>query len=111
MDISCFEDERGLIATVSGRLDTLTAPDFDKACSGWVEEGRRKMVLDLSSLEYISSAGLRSILAMAKKLATCGGVLAICSVSGVVAEVFSISGFDSFLPVFEDRDGALESLK
>lgn len=95
------------MVSVSGRMDTLTAPEFEKAGTEWISEGCNDIVLDLADLEYISSAGLRSILAVAKRLLPTGGSFILCGMTGVVEEVFSISGFDSFLPVYATREEAL----
>ncbi len=89
------------VVTVSGRMDAVTAPEFEKQCLNWMEEGHKNFLLDFSSLEYISSAGLRSILGVAKKAKPLGGKVVLSGLSGVVAEVFSISGFDAFLPIVE----------
>lgn len=109
MIITCEDKSGKLLISLSGRLDTLTAPDLDKAGSGWIEEGRFRLILNLSDLEYISSAGLRSVLALSKALASHGGKLALCGVRGMVEEVLSMSGFDTFLEIYADEDGALES--
>ena len=60
--------ERGfLVVRVEGRLDIATSPEFEKSGAAFMEEGHKKIILDFSSLEYISSAGLRSILSIAKE--------------------------------------------
>ncbi len=97
------------VVTVAGRLDAMTAPDFEKESLAWVEGGDRKILLDLADLEYISSAGLRAILALAKRARASGGAVTVCSMKGMVAEVFAISGFDAFLPVAADREGGLKA--
>ena len=76
----------------------------------WVEEGCRGVALDLSGIDYVSSAGLRSILVLAKKLQSVEGRVVLFGMSGVVEEVFSISGFDRLIPVVEDRDAACKTL-
>ena len=98
------------VGIVKGRLDAAGAPAVEVFCREWIEAGTRKLVLDLSALEYVSSAGLRAILTTAKRLQTAGGTLAVCGLSGVVKEVFSISGFDALLPISEDRAQAVERL-
>lgn len=101
-------DEHGFtVVSVSGRLDAGTAPELEKNCANLISEGGKKLVLELSALEYVSSAGLRSVLAVAKKLKAAGGSLSLCGLSGLVQEVFSIAGFDSFLPVFDTVENAI----
>ena len=65
--------------------------------------------LNFAALEYISSAGLRVLLATAKKLKASGGDLKICSLNDTVQEVFDISGFSSILTVSKDQEEALAS--
>ncbi len=107
MIVSCDDRGRCLVVSVSGRLDTLTSPDLDKAGKSWIEEGKVDVVLDMEGLDYISSAGLRSILALAKSIESNGGRLVLCNVRGMVEEVLSMSGFDSFLSIFADIDSAV----
>ena len=95
---------------VHGRLDAQTFGDFDLAMLDLlprVADGGT-MVLDLAALEYISSAGLRSILAATKKLKAQNGSLALCALSGLVEEVVTVSGFDNILQVFPDLDQAMK---
>lgn len=96
-----------LVLAVAGRMDTLTAPEFEARCAACLEAGSKRLVVDLSGLEYISSAGLRSILSAAKKLKAAGGDMAFCALSGIVAEVFAVSGFNKLLPVLPTREQAL----
>ena len=101
---------QGRLVCLVGRLDTKTAPDFEKEALGWAEEGCGGVALDLSGIDYVSCAGLRSILVLAKKMQPLGGRLVLFGMSGVVEEVFSISGFDRLLPVVADRDAACGAL-
>lgn len=108
MIISCNDRGKCLVVSVSGRLDTLTSPDLDKAGKSWIEEGKVEVILDLEGLDYISSAGLRSVLALAKVIDVNGGRMVLCNVRGMVDEVLSMSGFDSFLRIFADLDSAVD---
>lgn len=95
------------IVRVSGRLDFAAAPVFEKACLEWIEQGEKRFVFDLEQLEYVSSAGLRSILALAKKVKPAGGAMAFCSLTPNVAHVFSISNFGSIFTVSDSLEKAL----
>jgi anti-anti-sigma factor len=107
MKIIVYQEKGFLVMQVEGRLDIAAAPDFERQCAAAMEQGQTKIVLDFGKLEYISSAGLRSILAVAKKLKSGGGVLSLCGLSGLVKEVFDLSGFDTFLPVHPGLEQAL----
>lgn len=92
---------------LSGRLDTNSAPQLESEGITLLAKGCTALVIDLAGLEYISSAGLRSILTIAKKLMPLGGKLILCAPTGLVKNVLSMSGFESFIPVKETRAEAL----
>lgn len=96
-----------LVLAVEGRMDAATAPLFEAQCQGCLEAGDKRLVVDLGKLEYISSAGLRSILSAAKKLKAAGGDMAFCALGGIVSEVFAVSGFTKLFPTFATRQEAL----
>ncbi len=107
MKIASYHEKGFLVIKVEGRMDIATSPEFEKNCAALTEQGNQNVVLDFSDLEYISSAGLRSILAIAKKLKSTGGSLSLCALTGLVKEVFDLSGFDNFLPIYTDAEHAL----
>lgn len=96
-----------LIVSVHGRLDAITAPDFESECAGRINGGELFLIADFTGLEYISSAGLRSILQIAKKLRQRKGDITFCGLSSMVENVFSISGFATMFSIHESLDKAL----
>ena len=95
MDIKkTFEGEALTVALV-GRLDTTTAPDFEAALE---LDGIKNLVLDFENLEYISSAGLRVILAAQKKMSV-QGEMVVKNVNDAIKEVFEITGFVDILTI------------
>ncbi len=98
------------VVAVTGRVDAVTAPCLDAELNGCIDEGATAIIVDLSGVEYISSAGLRVILAAAKRLKTSGGDILIASLTGTVKEVFEISGFYSIFKVFDSPDEALKQV-
>ncbi|OQY11083.1 MAG: anti-anti-sigma factor [Desulfobacteraceae bacterium 4572_19] len=105
MKISNEQKDSCVLVSVEGRMDAVTAPEFESACIELAEKGDIDLVVNLENLEYISSAGLRSVLTSAKKLKALGGNLRFCGLSGMVEEVFRISGFQSMftiVPTFDD---------
>ena len=90
-----------LSLTLSGRLDTITAPNllsfFEKAQA---ERPADAVTVDCSRLDYISSAGLRVLLIMHK---ACAGGVTLCSANEVVTEILSQTGVDSILNIVEDH--------
>ena len=107
VDIQVEDLKRVELVRVSGRIDSSNAAEFDRVLKE-VAGRKHNVVLELSGVEYISSAGLRSILAATKKLKAQNGSLALCALSGLVEEVVTVSGFDNILQVFPDLDQAMK---
>lgn len=84
---------------VAGRLDSLTSPDVEQRILAAIDGGATSLLLDLSELTYISSAGLRVVLIAAKRMRDTGGRLAVCSANRLVNRIFDVSGFTSFLDI------------
>ncbi|MBN2141168.1 MAG: STAS domain-containing protein [Desulfovibrionaceae bacterium] len=108
MELKCTKDSGRLVVAVKGRMDAVTAPDFEKGCAAEIDRGEKDMIVDLGGLEYISSAGLRAILSTAKRLKAAGGGIRFCSLKGMVQEVFTVSGFSSMFPIHDALDEALK---
>lgn len=109
MEISTNKRDGGTLMTVTGRLDAVTAPEFEKECFAIIDGGVTLLVVDLGPLEYISSAGLRSILASAKKIKGTGGSMKFCGLTGMVEEVFQVSGLGSMFTMSATADEAFAS--
>lgn len=109
MNIISEKKENGVLFTVHGRLDVMTATDFEKECQQAIDDGVKKLVIDLAGLEYISSAGLRGILSSAKKIKAVGGAIQFCGLAGMVEEVFVVSGLGSIFTVTATADEAFNS--
>ncbi len=91
---------------VAGRLDSVTSPELERSCEHWTGTGIRKLVLDFSELEYISSAGLRAVLLASKNMRLKGGEVALCGVVGVVRQVMDMSGFSASFPIYDSVEVA-----
>ena len=111
MDLSVEKQNQTAIVAAGGRLDAAGAPELETRCKALILEGSSRLLLDLAKVEYVSSAGLRSLLVLAKAVKSAGGALALCSLVPAVRDVMTISGFDNILPLAADRAAALELLK
>lgn len=96
MEIEEKREEEKLILKVTGRLDSATAPEMEEALSE-MPENTGELLLDFSELEYISSAGLRVLLNMHKKMEKAEGRMTVTGVNEEVREVFVITGFSEIL--------------
>ncbi len=97
MVITKTTEENKLIVKVEGRLDTATAPELEQELNGAIDEAE-ELVFDLEGLEYLSSAGLRILLASQKKMAAKGG-MKVTNVNDVIMEIFEITGFSDILTI------------
>lgn len=107
MDIAIRTQADVSLVAFAGHLDTNTAPEAQEALDGIVGGGGHKVVVDCTALDYISSAGLRVLLATVKRLNGVGGALHLFGLNETVREVFEISGFSMILKVFETEAEAL----
>ncbi len=108
MEITSREAGEVTVVELEGSLDTGTAPTVNGKLTELASGGATKMVVDLTAVEFVSSAGLRVLLATTKKLRKAGGDLRLCGLNETVQEVFEISGFDAILKVFTGEAQALE---
>ena len=98
MEYKFNKDGEKLNVEVVGRVDTTTAPQLEEGILGELE-GVNDLVLDFTNLEYISSAGLRLLLLLQKKMNACDGVFEIHNVNEFVMEVFEMTGFKDILTI------------
>ena len=89
------------IIEVSGRLDVNSAEEFENRVGETINAGNIQLVIDMSGVEYVSSAGLRCILLAAKTIKAESGELRFSGLSGLVEEVFAISGFKSMFKIYD----------
>ena len=111
LNITRESHKRVDLFTLSGRIDSSNANEFDAAVKSALAEGRHNLVLDLSGVSYMSSAGLRVIVAAlreCKKLPNNGDVR-LSSLSERVAEVLELAGLDSMFQTFDDTTAAVGS--
>ena len=96
MNIAKETSGNTLTVTLEGRLDTITAPDLEQALSNL--EGIKHLVLNFADVGYISSAGLRVLLALQKRMAKQGD-MKLTQVDQLVMEVLEMSGFVDILTI------------
>ena len=97
MTIEIKKNDVETVIRIAGRLDTITAPALDKAINEDIGE-TRNLILDMKSLEYISSAGLRVLLGAQKKMQKIGS-MKVTGVCEEVMEVFEMTGFADILVI------------
>jgi anti-anti-sigma factor len=111
MEIDAQKKKNALVVSAKGRIDAITAPQFENSLFDYISRGENFFIIDFAHLEYISSAGLRSILATAKKLKEKKGKMLFAGLREPVKEVFRISGFNSIFQVFTTDEEALVTIE
>jgi len=102
------QKENLLILRIKGRLDAVTSPLAEKKVFEAINNGQYNLLLDMAEVIYLSSAGMRMLLSITKRLRTMSGKLAICSVTTNVVDVLKMSGFDHTLNLFKTEEEALK---
>lgn len=98
-----------LVLKPSGHLDTRTQHEFEERVLAKLNAGQRRFLIDMSGVEYISSAGLRVMLMLAKKLTSTDGQLVLSGMNDHVHQVFEISGFTGVFTIRKTTDEGLRS--
>ncbi len=104
------QKEGVLIAKPEGRIDGVNARDFHEALTKAIGADSSPVLVDLAAINYISSAGLRTFLLVAKTLQQRSAQFALCSLSDPIREIFEISGFDKIIAIHPSEDEALAAL-
>ncbi len=110
MEINQEKQNQVNIVSLKGRLDAGTSSLLEDALNGLIAAGETKILVDCRELDYISSAGLRVLLASAKQSKKQNGAITLCSLSPNVKQVFEISGFTSIFPISATREEAVRAL-
>ncbi len=101
MEIKEMSQKDWMVLALTDRLDTQTAPELEAKGLQMVA-GHPQIALDFANLQYISSAGLRVLLLLAKKAKAAGGSVVLTGVDGMVKEVIEESGIDSFFTIYDN---------
>lgn len=97
------------IVAIKGRIDTVTAGEFESKISELASGRGSKIILDCSGLDYISSSGLRVFLVTHKKTNANGGHLRVCCLQPSIREIFDLTGFSSILDLRDELSSALDT--
>ena len=111
MKTTVKKENETTVLCLSGRLDSNSAPEFEKQLQEILTTPDTHLIFDFNDLDYISSAGLRVILNTAKIFRTQPYRFVTCNMQDHVQEVFEISGFDSFISIYKSLDESMLALK
>ncbi|BBL69612.1 STAS domain-containing protein [Methylogaea oryzae] len=88
-----------LVVTLDGRIDASSAKPLEEQFLQWIDGGEHRLVIDFSGVNYISSAGLRVFLLVAKRIGAAEGSVKLCALNPTLREVFDISGFSRLFDI------------
>ena len=100
-------DDRTRIAKLEGRIDSTNCTEFETQLEAGVDADATLVILDFGEVNFISSAGLRVVLKLAKQLRSRGAKLGLCSLPTPIQQVLEVSGFDRILPLYSSRAEAV----
>jgi len=107
VEISSANNNDATIMAINGRIDTATAPELEQNINKEIEQGHRKVLLNFAGVSYISSGGLRVLLATAKKLKSPEDKFALCGLSPEVHKILKLAGFTSIFSIYTSEGEAL----
>ena len=110
MDLREEKIEGVTVVGVKGRIDSATAPALGKSLTDNLGALNMRIVLDLSQLEYISSAGFRILLVAARRAEETGSRLVLCGVAGKVKQLFDLGGFLDLFTIAATREEGIASV-
>jgi anti-anti-sigma factor len=104
MELKSEAMKRCELVTVSGRIDSATAPDLEKLLLGLVQAGRKNIVVNLAQTDYISSAGLKALLSAQMKVrkALPPGDVVISGIQPELKDSFDLVGFDRLFSFYDE---------
>jgi anti-anti-sigma factor len=95
------------LVSIAGRLDMTSAGSFEQELEDLIGAGTRRLAIDMSRLDYLSSAGLRALLVAARRLQEVGETLVLIGLRGTVKEVLEIAGLANVIPCHADEQALL----
>jgi anti-anti-sigma factor len=98
------------VVTAKGRLDGGASAAFAERVGGLITSPNPKLLIDFAGVDFVTSAGLRALLQLVKKVKAAGGSFALCAVQDPVREVLDITGFTGMFSVHAARADALAAM-
>ena len=107
------EEKKGEVRVfnISGKFDAKSSPPLEKALSDAVGNGDKCIAINFKEIDYISSAGLKVLLSITRKLNEEGGKMKLSNFTSQVKEVFDLTGFTQIFEIFPDIEECLGSFK
>ncbi len=110
MEITSRDYKRVSVVRVVGRVDSLTAPQFEEKLNEFITAGKIHLVVEMDGTDYLSSAGARALISTQKTLKPRGGQLALAKPSKRVRDVLQLAGLEPLFQIFDDTEAAVGAL-
>jgi anti-anti-sigma factor len=107
MIVTKDEKYNALILRLEGRLDATTSVQLENVLNNAIESKHTKILVDFSGVEYLSSAGMRVLLSMTKRLKSMNGYFKLFAIHDDVMEIIRLAGFEVILQIFDDETSAV----
>jgi anti-anti-sigma factor len=108
VDVTSEVKNNILVLYVTGRLDAVSSPQLEKKVMALIDEGdHKKVLMDFTAVDYLSSAGMRLLLTTTKKLKSVQGQFVLCSLENDVLDVIKMAGFNHILDIQDSEDDGL----
>jgi anti-anti-sigma factor len=106
-EVTSYTRDDSLVVLISGRVDSIASKELEKQLMPLIDANQTDLVVDCSAIPYISSAGLRLFLMMAKKVGAHNGLIHLCGLQDTMRDVFEISGLTKFFEIHLSVEQAL----
>lgn len=99
MEVNILNEGDAKVVVIDGRLDTVTAPELERAIAPLLAEKKQTVIFECKDMEYVSSSGLRVVLSSYKSVVSNGGRFVLRNLSKDVRSVFDLTGFSRILAI------------
>ena len=105
-------EEKGdvIVVRVQGRLDAASSPQLEKQINSIIDTGHFKMILNFENVDYLSSAGMRLMLSVSKRLNKLEGKVIACNLNEEVMEVIKMAGFNQVLEIYPSEEESFKHI-
>ncbi|MGM0440123.1 MAG: STAS domain-containing protein [Chlamydiota bacterium] len=97
-----------MVLRIGGRLDAAVSPQIEEEVFRFIDEGHHKILMNFQDVDYLSSAGMRLLLAATKKIKSIDGQLVVTDLKDMVLEVIKMAGFDHIIDIQETEEQGLQ---
>ena len=110
MKIELVNQDDVTVFRLVGHLDSNSTPDFEAQLFRVIDEGSRRILIDLLDVDFLGSVALRTFLLAVRKVAPAGGAMGLCAPNEAVRETLDASGFSKLVRVFDSREEGVAHL-